>query len=80
MHAYWLWSRGCVTIKKNTQFVILNEVKNLMIFSNCSAEILRLKPQNDIKTQPPLLRMTTVGTMFVNEAYKKFRKVLLKSA
>jgi hypothetical protein len=43
---------GCVTIKKNTQFVILNKVKNLMILANCSAEILRLKPQNDIVTQP----------------------------
>ncbi|OGP79389.1 MAG: hypothetical protein A2V86_06990 [Deltaproteobacteria bacterium RBG_16_49_23] len=32
-------------------FVILNEVKNLMISTESIIEILRLSPQNDITTQ-----------------------------
>jgi hypothetical protein len=32
-------------------FVILSEMKNLMISSESMAEILRLSPQNDIVTQ-----------------------------
>jgi hypothetical protein len=32
-------------------FVILNEVKNLMISNESIIEILRFSPQNDIKTQ-----------------------------
>jgi len=32
-------------------FVILNEVKNLMISTESIIEILRLSPQNDIMTQ-----------------------------
>ncbi len=35
---------------ENRDFVILNEVKNLMISISCKAEILRLAPQNDITT------------------------------
>ena len=33
-------------------FVILNEVKNLMISTESIIEILRLSPQNDITTKP----------------------------
>ena len=36
---------------KNVVFVILNEVKNLIILKNSDSEILRLTPQNDIVTQ-----------------------------
>ena len=36
---------------KNAMFVILNEVKNLMISTESIIEILRLSPQNDIATQ-----------------------------
>jgi hypothetical protein len=35
-------------------------MKNLMILANCSAVILRLKPQNDIVTQPPSRGMTSI--------------------
>ena len=35
----------------NAMFVILNEVKNLMISTESIIEILRLSPQNDITTQ-----------------------------
>ncbi|MBI4488704.1 MAG: hypothetical protein HY694_06430 [Deltaproteobacteria bacterium] len=35
----------------NAMFVILNEVKNLIKSTSYIAEILRLKPQNDIVTQ-----------------------------
>lgn len=37
---------------ENAILVILNEVKNLKIPTACESEILRLKPQNDITTQP----------------------------
>ena len=41
----------CVVMCKVPCFVILNEVKNLMILNDSVAEILRLSPQNDITTQ-----------------------------
>jgi hypothetical protein len=37
--------------EENTMFVILNEVKNLIISTESIIEILRLSPQNDIVTQ-----------------------------
>jgi len=37
---------------ENAILVILNEVKNLKIPTTTGSEILRLKPQNDITTQP----------------------------
>jgi hypothetical protein len=43
--------RGCVAITLKCRFVILNEVKNLIISMCCKTEILRLGPQNDIVTQ-----------------------------
>ncbi len=46
-------TRDCVAIGKMSCFVILNEVKNLMISNESIIEILRLSPQNDIPTQPP---------------------------
>jgi len=36
----------------NAIFVILNEVKNLRESISYKTEILRLRPQNDITTQP----------------------------
>jgi len=44
---------------ENVVFVILNEVKNLIILATCNIEILRLKPQNDITTQSLNRGMTT---------------------
>ncbi len=38
---------------ENTILVVLNYVKNLNIPTACETEIVRLKPQNDITTQPP---------------------------
>jgi len=57
-------SRGCVTITLKWDIVILNEVKNLIESVSYDTEILRLKPQNDIATQPPSRIMTTIGTEF----------------
>ncbi len=39
---------------ENAIFVILNEVKNLIKSKTYPLEILRLTPQNDIRTQPPM--------------------------
>ena len=44
--------RGCVIITLKCEFVILNEVKNLIRSMCCKTEILRLGPQNDIATPP----------------------------
>ena len=38
---------------ENATYVILNEVKNLMYSILSTAQILRLKPQNDIATPSP---------------------------
>src|SRR4030066_2207236 len=43
---------GCVRIALKWNIVILNEVKNLIESIPYKTEILRLKPQNDIATQP----------------------------
>jgi hypothetical protein len=43
---------GCVVITLKWNIVILNEVKNLIESMPYKTEILRLKPQNDIATQP----------------------------
>jgi len=43
---------GCVAIALKWNIVILNEVKNLIESMPYKTEILRLKPQNDIVTQP----------------------------
>ena len=53
-------SRGCVAITLKWNIVILNEVKNLIESIPYKTEILRLKPQNDIATQPPSRGMTLV--------------------
>jgi len=54
-------------------FVILNEVKNLIISTESIIEILRLAPQNDITTQPPRGRISLVF-LYVTEQF--FIKVL----
>ncbi len=43
----------CVAIGKLLMIVILNGVKNLMISSESTIEILRLSPQSDITTRSP---------------------------
>jgi len=47
-------------------FVILNEVKNLMISTESIIEILRLSPQNDITTQPLMGGGFALWSMFRN--------------
>ena len=44
----------------NAMFVILNEVKNLMISTESIIEILRLTPQNDITTYKGLKKRYVV--------------------
>jgi hypothetical protein len=44
--------RGCVLMEELAMVVILSEVKNLIISTESTIEILRLAPQNDITTQP----------------------------
>jgi hypothetical protein len=51
-------------------FVILNEVKNLMISTEFTIEILRLSPQNDIKTQSPRGKGEGGGSIFHHSAKK----------
>ena len=43
----------CVAMGKRRSVVILSEAKNLIISTESTIEILRLSPQNDIKTQSP---------------------------
>ena len=59
-----LWiarSRGCVAITLKCEFVLLNEVKNLMESMCYKTEILRLGPQNDIVIQRTSRAMTVGG-------------------
>ena len=46
-------SGDCVAIGELVVVVILNEVKNLIISTDSTIEILRLLPQNDKTTQSP---------------------------
>jgi hypothetical protein len=62
-------TRDCVAITLKCQFVILDEVKNLMKSMCYKTEILRLEPQNDIVTQSLSRIMTSIGTEFVINNY-----------
>jgi hypothetical protein len=59
-------------------FVILNEVKNLMISNESIIEILRFSPQNDIKTQPgnpeSIKKITKYEAIFNITCYAAFVK------